>query len=182
MNEKDLARVGLKLIGLFMLVWSFAYVGRQASITIILLVQRAEGNPMWQLAQWGAQAIVYGLVGWALVRKTDLFLNWLLLRDSKDCVGATLNEDGILRVGCILLGLYFTIPAIADIGQAIVKIYQPQQESNFFSRPFNPLPVIVADLIQVLIGAVLVVGASRLAAMWNRFRPLSTIEEQDVTP
>ena len=128
---------------------------------------------------------LYALLNYFLIFRTDYVLTLFKLNEDKaELITRPDTKIDYKRLAIIILGVYFFVPALSAVIPQVytllflrhgLPIADMFQESYFEKSRIT----IFENSIQLVIGAFMIIGQSRLLQLWQRLRPLSTSNEEE---
>jgi hypothetical protein len=163
MDLRDLGRVGLKLFGVWTALESIGWL-----LGIFqLYTNRPDRPPGWLILGYLLPALVYALVTWLLLARTEKLLVWLIAEKKFASLGSPSERfQAIVFSG---LGVYLvvqSIPTLVD-GLVITRLVPTLQNIDDGRLGYRPL---MYSLLRLGIGLCLFLGAEGLARLWHRMR------------
>lgn len=182
MKSSEIGSIALKTIGIYWLVQAVLHLIHGV---LSVLAPFTSGNNItgliWtlEIIDWILVGITYTVIGYFCTFRTKYVMDIVKIRDSSD---EPLNQKepatNIEALAFSLLGIYFAVPALSGLIPQLIKLWSLRQsapvlgmiqESYFRQNWFSLLD----NIIEMILGIVLIMGSARLTKLWRRLRPLS---------
>ena len=185
MKRRELANIVFKVMGLYWFVNAILLI-IQAALMPFTDFGSFPGN-IWkiELISRILMGALYALLSYFLIFRTEYVLTLLKLNEDKDeLITSPDTKIDYKRLAIIILGVYFFVPALSAVIPQVytllflrhgLPIADMFQESYFEKSRIT----IFENSIQLVIGAFMITGRSRLLLLWQRLRPLSTPNEEE---
>ena len=182
MGARTLATILFKILGIYWLLHAVVYLIRGTAMPFAGF-EHVEGFN-WKFEMFGIflVGILYAIASYLLVLKTSNVIKITNIEtEPVDNVSSPGSKD-YSRLAFSLLGAFFTATAVTKIVSYLLYMWIRAQattpDHRFFEQPhiLNNLPDLVENILRLIIGIGLLLGAERLSQLWKRLRPLSEIE------
>jgi hypothetical protein len=185
MKRRELANIVFKAMGLYWFVNAILLI-----IQVVLMPFTNFGNfpgNIWkiELITRILMGVLYALLSYLLIFRTASMHTLLKLNEDKDeIITSPDTKSDYERLAIIILGIYFFVPALsAVIPQVYTLLFLRRGlpmadmfQESYFDKSWITL---FENSIQLIIGAFLMIGRSRLLRLWQRLRPLSPSNEEE---
>lgn len=156
---RNLAIVGLKLLGILGIYWSITGIA-QVALSVSLAGVGAMRPQLWFFAAgWLISAIFAAALAVIMLARTD----WVIakLKFPEDPPASGMEPSQLLRVGFILVGVFAVLEALPAIGTAA---YSVVAYNSGASRVMNPdYGRIISPLIKFILACILIGRSDRFA-------------------
>jgi hypothetical protein len=161
MDMRDLTRLVLKLAGLYMLV------------NVLVAIPSVIATPKPYGVEWGVSLGLYAIAGLALLLIPGRIIN-RVLHISGEVTEGSVSTEKLLRVGSILLGVYFIVAAAYGLIYTYAKVSLffrvVEPYSRFRGPEMSPddFAYLLASGVQIALGLFLWLG-SRFVVRFARW-------------
>jgi hypothetical protein len=163
---KALFLVCTKLLGLLGLYWASATLVQVGPFVVSSLSGRLEDNShtVWFICSFASYSILSFALAVVLLVKTEWVATALRIPD--DPLPQSAHADQVLRIGILLLGLYFVIASFPSLVRTVLEM--SRDSWRYVGIHSLQMPKLVANALQFLLGLILVLKpASVLNALNN---------------
>ncbi len=185
MKARDLANVGLKLLGIYWFVQGIILLARESMMPFMGLQSLAGFNWKVEVAGTLLFAALYGVMSYLLVLRTAFVLRLIALGEVGESPDASESRQDYGPLAFSLLGAFFAVPAFGHILSDVIKWLDQWNVTmayfGLFRRPIlmTILPDFAGHAATLLIGIALIMGRKRLDPLWKRLRPLAAHEDKN---
>lgn len=180
MKRRELANIVFKAMGVYWFV-NFILLIIQAALMPFTDFGNFPGN-IWKIELINRILIgtLYALLSYFLIFRTEYVLTLLKLNEDKDeFITSSDTKIDYKRLAIIILGVYFFVPALSAVVPQVYTLLSlcnglptaDMFQESYFEKSWT---ILLENSIQLVIGAFLIIGRSRLLPLWGRLRPLST--------
>jgi len=184
MKTRELANVVLKAMGIYWLVEAMLHVLRGALMPFSGMGNLPSNIIKVEIINWFVVGVIYAAMSYLLIFRTDNALRLIKLDEDKEPIMSAGPIADLKDLAFALLGMYFLVTASSAIVPQLIKLASLREAAptgKMFQEAYleKSWTSLLEHTIQFVIGAVLVIGRSRLTQLWQRLRPLSTSREED---
>jgi hypothetical protein len=176
MTKRDIASLSIKLMGVFILLKSIAYI--PMTFSGMFSVMHSQG---WLFAVFVVliSIVVAGIpLVWSLlvIFFSDKAAAWLIKDDSPaEITGDPMTKGDVMAVAISCIGLYFIVAAAPLMIHALINnTIQVRQQIAFPllspSRMMNLLKNMAVPAVQLALGIWLFVGSRAIVNLWKKIR------------
>ncbi len=172
MTAKELLGVGIRLLGIWFIVYSLQSLAFGVSYAISQnRVDQTFINTMLSVTPYFLLAMVIASIGFFLIKFPYYLAAKLIPKTGLDNTQIDWEEKLVERIGFVLLGVYILSWAIPDIILNIIYLYKyvgagPNDEANLTTSKINTF----ISLIEIVIGLFLVLESRGLVKLIHKLR------------
>ena len=184
MKARDLANVGLKLLGIYWFVQGVILLIRESMMPFMGL-QSMTGFFNWKVEVAGTLlfAGLYGVMSYLLIFRTSFVLRFIALGEVGETPDASEPQQDYGSIAFSLLGAFLAIPAFGHVLSGMIKWLGQWSDTGAYYGMFKQsilmdiLPDLAGNVAILIIGIALITGRKRLGPLWKRLRPLAAHED-----
>ncbi len=176
MTKREIASLAIKLMGVFILLKSIAYVPMAFWATLSTMPSEAEWLFRIFMVMMSVAAAGIPLV-WSLliIFLSDKVASWLIKDDNSiENASTTISKGDVMVIAISCIGLYFIVAAAPMFIRVLmnISIFHRHTESPFVgsSTVFNIGKQLIAPAVQIALGVWLFVGSKGIAKFWKKIR------------
>jgi hypothetical protein len=175
MTKREIASLAIKLMGVFILLKSIAYVPQV--LGMMFSVMRTEELLFAISIVMISITMAVIPLAWSLlvIIFSDKAAAWLIKEDNSiENTSSSISKDDVMVVAISCIGLYFIVAAAPVFIHALmnISIFHRQAGSPFVgpSSIFNVGKQLIAPGVQVAIGLCLFAGSKGIVKLWKKIR------------
>jgi hypothetical protein len=177
MNKREIASLAIKLMGVFILLKSIAYVPMTLSV-LFRSVLTAEGTGVLETMFAVAMSIVAAgvplIFSLMIISLSDKAAARLIKDDQTiEKPDVSINKDDVMLVAISCIGLYFIIAATPMLirGLGMYPMY-PRGGMDYFglTRFWTIAKQLIAPAVQIGLGIWLFAGSKGIVKLWKKIR------------
>lgn len=184
MKTRELANIVLKAMGIYWFVEAMLHILRGALMPFSDMGNLPGNIVKIEIINWIVVGAIFAAMSYMLIFRTDTVLRLVKLNEDKEPIISSGPIVDLKDLAFALLGMYFLVTASSAIAPQLIKLVSLREavptgkmfQEAYLEKSWTSL---LEHTIQFVIGAVLVIGRSRLTQIWQRLRPLSTSSEED---
>ncbi len=190
MKAREFGSVALKVLGIFWFIKAFLYVIRVSSLPFIMpyteISNTAGINWTIEIINLIVIASLYATASYFMIFRTQYIMRIIKIDENiSEEITSPDRKNNYEGLAFTLIGLYFAVPALSHIVPQLIKLWslgQPVQTYGMYQESYleKMWPNLVENIIELVIGVVLILGRNRLAQLWRRLRPLSTVKDEKI--
>lgn len=183
MKTREVANIVLKAMGIYWLVEAALHILRGALMPFSEMGNLPSNIVRIEIINWIVVGIIYAGLSYLLLWRTASVMKLIKLDEDKELIMSSVSTIDFRDMSFALLGMYFLVTSLSAIVPQLIKILsfrQPQPTARMFQEAYleKSWTILLENTIQFVVGAVLIIGRSRLTRLWKRLRPLSTSNEE----
>jgi len=179
MVQRDFADIGIKLLGIFALMYALRYV---PTLVQALNMDPHKDMPIAIAASLLGVFLYLGLGRWLITRSKYLSRR---LFPFEAQTGTHINSESFQAVLFSAVGVYVLCESIPEAVRTFTHyMFSDRSGADDYARKFLVLEYVaqnwaalLALVAQLLLGIVLFFGSKGLAAYWHRLRPMSRLPD-----
>ena len=181
MVQRDFADIGIKLLGVVALLYSFKYV---PGLVQALSLDPRKDMPIAIAASLLGVFLYLGVGRW-LISRSKYLSRRLFPFEARS--GIHINSEMFQAVLFSTLGVYLLCESIPEAVRTFtLYVLRDQSGADDYARQYLLLEYVaqhwaalLALAVQLLLGIGLFLGGKGLAAYWHRLRPMANLPEHD---
>ena len=187
MNNRDLANIVFKAMGLYWLVSAIQHITHGALIPFSDMgMGNLPGNILkFELINWILTGALYGVLSYVLLFRTQYAIDIMKLKLDKDeIMNSSMPTIDYKRLSFTIVGVYFLVPAMSAIIPQVVTVLSLRQsppgagmfQASYLEKSWTGL---LENSTQLIISVILIIGGAHLKQLWLRLRPLSSSAQEE---
>jgi hypothetical protein len=177
MKYRDMGSVALKSVGVYWLAQALLYVKNGLLLPFSDFPKMAGMDWRVETVSWAMHGILYAVLGYLLTFRTELILSWINIDGAQEeDINSPEHTGNIEALAISLLGVYFAVPAISAIVPLAIKLWAVRLPTYDLTREAiieRTWPDLVGNIVELLLGLVLIIGRAGLARIWRLSRPMA---------
>ena len=177
MTKREIASLAIKLMGVFILLKSIAYVPMAFWATLSTMPSEAEWLFRISMVMMSVVAAVIPLA-WSLliIFFSDKAAAWLIKKDNSiENASTTISKDDVMVMAVSCIGLYFIVASVPQLIHALMNnaAYMSRHIGRSFVDPAGLMSFfrnLIAPAVQIAIGVWLFAGSKGIVKLWKKIR------------
>jgi hypothetical protein len=184
MKTRELANIVLKAMGIYWLVEAMLHILRGVLMPFSNMGNLPDNIVKIEIINWIVVGVIYATMSYLLILRTESILKLIKLDEDREPTTSEESTIDYKALSFALLGMYFLVTSLSAIVPQLIKIWtlqQPPPTARMFQEAYleKSWTSLLEHAIQLIFGAVLVIGRYRLTKLLQRLRPLSTPSEEE---
>lgn len=165
MTLRTLFNIILKVLGIFFIKDFLAMASELVSSVIYLMHSGTTTETIWTFVTVILILIMYGLVIWCLIFKTNLIINKLKLDKgfAEDTISLNTHRSTILSISVIVIGGLLVVDEIPNLCQQLHAYYQQRRINH--GAPNPSISYSVVSGVKIIIGLFLMAGQRQIVSL-----------------
>jgi len=170
MTPRSLFNIILKILGVFFIKDFLAVIPQL--LTAILYLTRPDSWPeaIWVVVTTFLMLLVYGVVSYYLIFRTELIINKLRLEKGFDqeTIPLNIHRSTILSISIIVIGGFLVVDEIPNFCQLLFSYFQEKRMTHGLTSPTISYSIVSG--VKIIIGLSLMSGQSQIVNLIERLR------------
>ena len=172
MKTIELLGIGIRLLGIYVLILSFPYIDQSLSIMLAPEITSDYEISLMDKLIPGSMLAIYIVVGLFFLKFPVTIARLVFPRSNADYPSIDIGNLNIERTGFVLIGMYLLVSSLPNVIYNILMHQRFVEISGGLSSPLESDFFVngVATIVEMVIGFVLLLSASSLVKLIDKAR------------